>query len=119
MAKKVERWAICKVYEPFTIGGSVWQSRRFRVAAEDVDLKKRFKGFAFYDKASRWWFVYELQSGGCLGDGKHRQDAIDKANYNICRTPDLRKQIKRLGDTSQHPEIEAADAMRKLANARK
>lgn len=115
----VEHWAICQFYEPFVMGGSVWQFRRFKVQAEDIKLVSGFKGFLYRDQVSKVWRVYEESTGGMLGEGRTREEAIYQANYNIKRTPDLRKQVETLGDPMRHEEADTAEALRRLAKSKK
>lgn len=108
-------FAICQYYEPFVMGGNVWQWRRFGVESEQVELVDGFTGFVFYDELTKEWRVHELTTGGLIGEGPNRLDAIHKANTNIKETPDLREQMKSLGDTTQFPVVEAADALARIA----
>ena len=114
----VKGWAICQYYEPFTMGGNVWQWRRFEIDAEDVELVKGFKGFVFYDDLTREYRVHEITTGGLLGEGKLRDEAVATANKNIEETPDLKNQMANLGDTSNFQVVEAADALRRIAKKR-
>lgn len=107
--------AICQYYEPFTMGGNVWQWRRFEVESEPVDLVDGFKGFAFYCELTKEWRVHELTTGGLLGEGPNQIEAVHTANTNIKETPDLREQMAGLGDTTQFPVVKAADALRRIA----
>jgi hypothetical protein len=109
-----KHWAICQFYEPFAFG-PVWQLRRFEVESEDVELVNGFTGFAFYDEVSKIWRVYETKTGGWLGSGADKTEAIYQANYNIKRTPDLFEQVKQLGDPMRHTETTAAEALKRLA----
>lgn len=101
------------------MGGSVWQFRRFKVQAEDIKLVSGFKGFLYRDQVSKVWRVYEESTGGMLGEGRTREEAIYQANYNIKRTPDLRKQVETLGDPMRHEEADTAEALRRLAKSKK
>ncbi len=107
-----ERYAICQFYVPFVMGGDVWQFRRFKVEAEDCELIKGFKGFVA--KHKRRYTVYELATGGKLGEGHTRQAAIFDANKNIEETPDLKEQIQKLGDTSRFEEVSVEEAYSRL-----
>lgn len=98
------------------MGGNVWQWRRFAVEADDVELVEDFIGFVFYDELTKEWRVHEKTTGGMLGEGPTKEEAIAKANYNINETPDLREQMKTLGDTTKFPEVPAEDALRRIAN---
>jgi hypothetical protein len=114
-------YAICQYYVPFTMGGSVWQWRRYKVGhAESVTLIQEFQAFVFLDEQSKIWNVHEKTTGGLLGEGDTKEAAVFQANKNIEDTPDLKEQMEKLGDTSRFEEVEYDDARRRInKNARR
>jgi hypothetical protein len=84
------------------------------VEAEDVELVEGFKGFVFYDTVSEIWRVYEYETGGWLGSGSDKTEAIYQANNNIKQTPDLREQVKKLGSPMRHEETSPTEALTRL-----
>lgn len=113
-----KHWAICQFYEPFTMGGSVWQWRRFEVEAEEVYLINKIKGFVFQQSETQW-NVYELSTGGFLGVGASRADAIKAAKHNIKITPNLKEQIAKLGDTSHFQVVSSEEALKRITKGGK
>ena len=106
------RYALCKYYEPFVIGGPVWQFKRYEIDADDVNLVNGFKGFIF--KIGTSWSVHELNTGGFIGSGESIEEAIYSANCNIKDTVDLDDQIKSLGDVSKFPIVKTEEALQRL-----
>lgn len=100
------------------MGGSVWRFVRFNVQAEDIKLIKKFSGFVYHDPISDVWRVCETTTGGLLGQDKSREEAIYKANHNIEITPDLRDQMKKLGDPMQYQKVEPSEAFRRMSKAK-
>lgn len=95
--KKVKFNAVHPVYNAFRVGGNLWQMTSFELEGEAISLDKRISGVLFYDEEySKLYRVYHKQSGGMLGDGVTRKDAIKMANHNIEITPDIRQQMKDL-----------------------
>jgi len=110
-----EFWAICQYYEPFVMGGNAWQFRRFKVPnAEPVDFTTGHKGFVYEDKRRDKWIVHELATGGWMGDGETKEEAILVANKNFDETPDINEQIADLGGVMNHKEVSFEDAQRRL-----
>jgi len=63
---------------------------------------------------SKKWRVHELKTGGLLGEGQTREDAIYDANHNIKTTPDLKEQVESLGNTSGFEVVDAKDALERI-----
>ena len=115
--KTTECYAICQFYEPFVMGGDVWQWRRYKVNAEPISLDRKFKAFVYHNHITAKWCVHEAGTGGLIGTGRSRKDAIDDANNNIKITPDLEKQVLALGDTSHFEETTYEEASRRIAKS--
>jgi hypothetical protein len=110
-------WAICRFYEPFTMGGDVWQWCRFQVEGKPLRMLRDIQAFIFFDDVSKRWKVHEAGTGGFLGEGATDMDATYHANKNIELTPDLEEQIKGLGDTGRFPVVEKDEALCRLAKS--
>ena len=109
-----EYWVRCQFYEPFTMGGDVWQGRRYRV--EGVQCRKlgRFEVFGFFRVAKNAWQVHEKSTGGWLGKGKTLDAAWKAAKKNVEITPDLTRQIEKLGPVESLAEVTTEEAFRRL-----
>ena len=112
-----KRFVICQYYEPFVLGGSVWQWRRFQVNAYITKLTSKFEGLLFYCPLTKEWRIHESTTGGLLGEGKTGEAAIADANRNIETTPNLREQMTSLGDTSKFQVVEKNEALKRIAKS--
>jgi hypothetical protein len=114
---KEKYWVRVKFYEPFTMGGSVWRDVRYEVEGDPITLPRKIKGHVSRNAAAKKWVVHELTTGGFLGDGKTKKDAIECAKNNISITPDLEQQIAKMSDLMGLPETTTQEALRRLAKS--
>ncbi len=106
-------WALCLFYEPFVMGGDVWQKRRYQVVAEASDPIEGYETFAWSNQEGEWR-VHEKSTGGLLGEGETLHEAWAEAKKNIKETPDFAKQVKQLGPVLNHTAVEYSEAMRRI-----
>lgn len=105
--------AVAQFYEPFQFGGDLHPIRAFELEGEPI----RCAGFDCYLTLFNDRFrVYEKKTGGLLGDGPSEGSAKQCARRNVKITPDLKKQMKRMGSAKFHKRIATKDALRRLKN---
>jgi hypothetical protein len=102
------------------MGGDIWQWRRYPVeSAKKVDLIHGFQGFVFFDEAhTKTWNVHHVETGGLLGEASTELEAVYEANNNIKTTPDLKEQMKKLGDTSKFSSTTFEIARKRIAHSK-
>ncbi len=111
-------WALCLFYEPFVMGGDVWQKRRYEVVGEVSDPIDGYETFAWSNQSGDWQ-VHETKTGGLLGKGETLHEAWSDAKKNVRETPDFAEQAKQLGPVLRHVAVEYAEAMRRLSKLEK
>jgi len=116
-------WARICIYEPFHMGGGPWiwykyrckGARKCTIVVDTEDTKGKFDVFIYLDSYMGLWKVYELNTGGFLAEHENREGALQKAKYDIGRTPDLKEQMDGLEDLNSLPEMSAEKAQEQLA----
>lgn len=114
-AKREPFLAIASFYEPFTMGGNVWQFHAYPVQAMPLTLVENIKAFVF--EAEDRFHIHEAESGGWLSSGKSLSEAIAVAVQNISSTPDLKEQIKILGKASDKKQTTFEIARHRLSRS--
>lgn len=109
--KRTEFWARGVFYNPWVMGGSVWEHKRYRLSGTEV----RVWGHQGYvSKVGREYEVFEGVSGGLIGKGKTKSAAVKDAVHNIRITPTLKRQIEDLGSVNSLQEVPTEEALRRL-----
>ena len=111
-------WARCSFYEPFVMGGNVWQNKRYRV--EGVPCRKlgQYEVFGYFRVSKNLWVVHEKSTGGLLAEGATLDDAWATAKKNVEDTPDFGQQVAQLGPVERLQEVPTEEAVRRLDKSR-
>lgn len=107
-------YAVCQFYEPFIMGGDVWQFRKYYVDGTAVQLANDISGFVFVDHTVGEYHVHEVLTGIRLSSHMSESRAIAIANENIEMTSDLADQIRKFGDGSRYIEVPMAEALKRI-----
>lgn len=113
VSKRGEAFAVVSFYEPFTMGGNVWQERRFKVKCEFFKCQG-FDLFWFYDKVGNVYRAHEVTTGVMVCKAKTDHAVKAKASALIKITPDFEKQIAQKGSHERFQIVEAEDALTRL-----
>ena len=105
-------YAAAQFYEPFIIGGDVWQWYRYPVEARLVKIVD-FDCFIF-EGHNGDYHIHEQKTGGLIGKGKTKKRAEADAIANVKSTPDLKKQMAQFGDVMSFKETTKKEAFRRL-----
>lgn len=115
MAKQF--YAAVQFYEPFTMGGNVWQWRKYAVDGSSVKVGE-FNCFLFKSPGYQYYYVHECKTGVCIGEGKTKKAAVEKASENVDTTPDLKEQMKQFldenGAVESFIEVAAEEVFKRL-----
>lgn len=110
-SKQEECWAMCLLYEPFTMGGDVWRKVRYKVLAQLVTIRG-YDCFVFFDENhSGLWKLCEKTTGGHIAEGKTKEAAVELAESLLDDTPNFGEQVSALGSVMNHEEVEADEAV--------
>lgn len=113
---RTEFWARAIFYNPWVMGGSVWQHKRYKLTGEQV----RIWGHQGYvSRVGNGYEVFESVTGGLCGKGKTRASAVKDAIHNIRITPTFKDQMGELGKVENLPEIPTDEALRQLNREKK
>lgn len=112
---KREFWARAIFYEPFVMGGDVYQHVRYKHEGEEVKIYGNKGNVA---KVNDHWEVFEAVSGGLCGKGKTKEAAIADAIHNVRITPSFKDQIKELGKIENCREVTADEALQRLSKSK-
>jgi hypothetical protein len=119
MKQLTEQWAICQFYEPFRLGGPLWDFVRFKVNGSPIILDRDIEAFIYTFPKPKEYRVHHTQTGGLLGSGKTQKAAIEMANYNISMTPDIFNQFLTLGPVLNHREVQTHEAFNRLSKSKR
>ena len=112
-------WARVDIYNPFVMGGHVWQWYKYKITADVIEHTiAGYDAFAFFDDHSGKWTVYETSTGGWLASHVELERALFRAKYDIDRTPDFQKQMHEMRSLDSLPEYDTEEALRRLAKTR-
>jgi len=112
-ARKVEFWARCRFYEPFTLGGDLWQWVKYKLEGyEHVAAGYKVYVVEFDGEAH----VHEASTGGYMCKDKTRKKALQKARRLIKITPNFSTQIAAHQQLGNLREVETEEAIRRLSN---
>src|SRR3990172_3512348 len=111
-AKPATFCALILVYEPFIMGGDVWQPRRYETEGTPVRVGK-YRCFTFFNDVSKKHHVHDQKTGGLLGEGRTVEEAVATAKKNIAETPDLDAQMRSAGSVEGPKVITKDEALRR------
>ena len=88
-------WAMLLKYNPFVMGGDVWQPVRYETDGSPVKVKK-YSCFVFFNELQGEYQVHDKKSGGLIGHGRTKGAALALARENVETTPDLDEQMAKI-----------------------
>ncbi|MEX2431419.1 MAG: hypothetical protein WD645_05815 [Dehalococcoidia bacterium] len=109
--------AICVRYEPFRVGGNLWQIRSYEMKPLAVrDVGSGLDAYLAHNPHGRGYYGhYEVQSGALLGHGLDVEVALNLARENVATTVDLEDQIERSGSPTQYERIDTDETLKLAA----